>query len=346
MEDMREICRAGLEVYGPALGPHETRSSIFYTLGECYEAELDFDNAIEVSSPSEIGQEAVSVTGPPESIATGPWQAYQGAITYQPPTWPHYQGNMVSFWLALGLAYKRSNRLKEARAAYNRVVPHLAQVRPGKGRDKSKALLLQNMRKLKEREDMFEAAEQVVRGSGGLLQWHFEPNAEALAEEARAQMHVIPWNVALSDTREAVRALRAARASDDTTVTTRGEGAGKARRRREKRQRRREKQRGKAAAASRAGDAEGDNDEAARAAAAAPTAEAAGGAEPAAVEVQECLICCEALDPDDEAEPLAPLPCAHLYHGCCIKEWLATCARKGWGKTCPKCRAECPSFEP
>jgi hypothetical protein len=46
--DMGEICRAGLEVYGPALGPHEARSSIFYTLGECCEAELDFEGAIEV----------------------------------------------------------------------------------------------------------------------------------------------------------------------------------------------------------------------------------------------------------------------------------------------------------
>jgi hypothetical protein len=46
--DMKEICLAGLRVYAPTPGPHAARSAICYTLGECYEAALDFDNAAEV----------------------------------------------------------------------------------------------------------------------------------------------------------------------------------------------------------------------------------------------------------------------------------------------------------
>jgi hypothetical protein len=49
IQDMREICRAGLGVYGPDLALHEARRHIFYTLGECCEAELDFESATEVS---------------------------------------------------------------------------------------------------------------------------------------------------------------------------------------------------------------------------------------------------------------------------------------------------------
>jgi hypothetical protein len=125
---------------------------------------------------------------------------------------------MATYWLALGLAYKRSCRLKEARAAYNRVMPHLALLPPGKGRDKSKALLVNNMQALKEWEDQVKQAvkygDEMVRRSGGRLTFELDmkvADSKALAEETRAQMHdpaVEWWEAALSETREAVRAVR------------------------------------------------------------------------------------------------------------------------------------------
>jgi tetratricopeptide (TPR) repeat protein len=268
------------------------------------------------------------------------WQAYQGAITYQPSSWPDFHDNMASFYIALGLAYKRSNCLKEARAAYNAALPHIAQLPPGEDRDHTRGLLLQNMRALKQREDLFEEAERVVQRSGGLLTYEYRVDAEGLAAETRAQMHdpKLTWMDLMKETREAVRAVRATRASDTDTAARGGEGeAGKARRQRRRRQRRRKhKAQGNA---SRAGG--GD--------AAAPTAEEAGevrAEEEAAgtTAMKECSICYEGLDPDEETEPLAALPCAHLFHCCCIQQWFATCALKGYGKTCPYCRAECPSF--
>jgi hypothetical protein len=61
--DLKEICRAGLGVYRPALGPSEARANILYALGECCEAELNFKDAIEVSEQAcEVVPLSVSMT--------------------------------------------------------------------------------------------------------------------------------------------------------------------------------------------------------------------------------------------------------------------------------------------
>jgi hypothetical protein len=52
LQDMKEICQAGLRVYGPTRGPHAARSCIAFALGQCFEAELDLDKAAEVSPVS------------------------------------------------------------------------------------------------------------------------------------------------------------------------------------------------------------------------------------------------------------------------------------------------------
>jgi hypothetical protein len=176
-------------------------------------------------------------------------------------------------------------------------------------------------------------------GTGVRVEVEFEADAGRLRAETRAQMHdpKLTWMDLMEETREAVRAVRATRASDTDTAARGGEGeAGKARRQRRRRQRRRKhKAQGNA---SRAGG--GD--------AAAPTADEAGEVraeeEAGTMAMKECSICYEGLDPDEETEPLAALPCAHLFHSFCIEQWFATCARKGYGKTCPYCRAECPTF--
>jgi hypothetical protein len=49
LDDMIVICKAGLKVYGPDRDPHRARSSILWTLGECYEAKFHFRKAVEVS---------------------------------------------------------------------------------------------------------------------------------------------------------------------------------------------------------------------------------------------------------------------------------------------------------
>jgi hypothetical protein len=49
LKDMREICLAGLRVYTPTPDTHAARSKILFTLGRCYDAELDFKRAVEVS---------------------------------------------------------------------------------------------------------------------------------------------------------------------------------------------------------------------------------------------------------------------------------------------------------
>jgi hypothetical protein len=33
------------------------------------------------------------------------------------------------------------------------------------------------------------------------------------------------------------------------------------------------------------------------------------------------------------------LQCGHRFHAICGGMWCAKCAAKGWGVTCPKCRA-------
>jgi hypothetical protein len=51
-KDMREICLAGLRVYGWTWAPHAARSGIYYALGQCYVDEHNFHSALGVSSVS------------------------------------------------------------------------------------------------------------------------------------------------------------------------------------------------------------------------------------------------------------------------------------------------------
>jgi hypothetical protein len=103
-------------------------------------------------------------------------------------------------------------------------------------------------------------------------------------------------------------------------------------------------------AQARDGHADADGDEAAGGAAEpaeVPIQEGAPPGQEGEVEVGECAICCEELDPeDDEEEPAAVLPCTHSFHAGCIQHWLAMCARKELKKTCPTCRVECPGYVP
>jgi hypothetical protein len=65
---------------------------------------------------------------------------------------------------------------------------------------------------------------------------------------------------------------------------------------------------------------------------------------------EECAICLQDLElEDDEEDPwvdeggereaLVVLRCGHRFHEICGDMWCAKCADKGWGVTCPRCRA-------
>jgi tetratricopeptide (TPR) repeat protein len=66
-------------------------------------------------------------------------------------------------------------------------------------------------------------------------------------------------------------------------------------------------------------------------------------------ERQECAICLQDLELEDdedpwgdeggESEPVVMLRCGHRFHEICGDMWCAKCADKGWGVTCPGCRA-------
>jgi tetratricopeptide (TPR) repeat protein len=83
------------------------------------------------------------------------------------------------------------------------------------------------------------------------------------------------------------------------------------------------------------------------AAAAAAEAEApVGDSQPAEQEEEreECAVCLQDLEPEDddeggEREALVVLRCRHRFHQICGDMWCAKCADKGWGVTCPGCRA-------
>jgi hypothetical protein len=96
------------------------------------------------------------------------------------------------------------------------------------------------------------------------------------------------------------------------------------------------------------GEAEGD--------AAAEAEQQAPGAESEAPEEEEeeeareeCAICLQDLELEDdedsswedggEGEALVVLKCGHRFHAICGDMWCAKCADKGWGVTCPGCRA-------
>ncbi|EYU30975.1 hypothetical protein MIMGU_mgv1a026816mg, partial [Erythranthe guttata] len=50
-----------------------------------------------------------------------------------------------------------------------------------------------------------------------------------------------------------------------------------------------------------------------------------------------CSVCLESLSGDDYyREELLSMPCAHIFHGDCIKKWLRT------SHYCPLCRFEIP----
>jgi hypothetical protein len=44
-------------------------------------------------------------------------------------------------------------------------------------------------------------------------------------------------------------------------------------------------------------------------------------------------------DEGGEGEALVVLRCGHRFHEICGDTWRAKCADKGWGVTCPACRA-------
>jgi hypothetical protein len=62
---------------------------------------------------------------------------------------------------------------------------------------------------------------------------------------------------------------------------------------------------------------------------------------------EECAICLQDLELDDdedlweggEGEALVVLRCGHRFHAICGDMWCTKCANKGWGVTCPACRA-------
>jgi hypothetical protein len=58
---------------------------------------------------------------------------------------------------------------------------------------------------------------------------------------------------------------------------------------------------------------------------------------------EECAICLQDLELEDdegeEGEALVVLVCGHRFHEICGDMWCAKCADKGWGVTCPRCRA-------
>jgi tetratricopeptide (TPR) repeat protein len=58
---------------------------------------------------------------------------------------------------------------------------------------------------------------------------------------------------------------------------------------------------------------------------------------------EECAICLQDLELEDdeggEGEALVVLRCGHRFHAICGDMWCAKCADKGWGVTCPRCRA-------
>jgi hypothetical protein len=60
------------------------------------------------------------------------------------------------------------------------------------------------------------------------------------------------------------------------------------------------------------------------------------------VEKEECAICLQDLElEDDEGEGVGfvVLTCGHRFHEICGDMWCAKCADKRWGVTCPGCRA-------
>jgi hypothetical protein len=67
------------------------------------------------------------------------------------------------------------------------------------------------------------------------------------------------------------------------------------------------------------------------------------------MEKEECAICLQGLELDDDGDPwgdeggdaeaLVLLTCGHRFHEICGDMWCAKCADKGWGVTCPRCRA-------
>jgi hypothetical protein len=64
---------------------------------------------------------------------------------------------------------------------------------------------------------------------------------------------------------------------------------------------------------------------------------------------EECAICLQDLQLEDDEDPwrdeggesegLVVLKCGHRFHEICGDMWCAKCADKGWGVTCPRCRA-------
>jgi hypothetical protein len=66
-------------------------------------------------------------------------------------------------------------------------------------------------------------------------------------------------------------------------------------------------------------------------------------------EREECAVCLQDLELEDDEDPwgdeggegeaLVVLRCGHRFHKICGDMWCAKCADKGWGVTCPGCRA-------
>jgi hypothetical protein len=270
------------------------------------------------------------------TLCGGRRQAYQEALTYQPPTSPRYRNNMAMSLIGLGLAHQRRHRFEPARVAYTRALHHLVRLPPGPDRDLG-----------------LNRVDAYVKEVTGRSARDPHPVAETTrAARQTPEQRLALWGDALEETREAVLAVRTTRPSAKAAGPGPGPESGGAKASKASKRRQRRKQRKhqpQPMARLQDGRADADGEEAAGGAAehtqelipAAPPAQEREG------EAKDCAICCEELDAgDDEEEPAAMLPCAHSFHAFCIEMWLATCARKGLKKTCPNCRVECPSYVP
>jgi hypothetical protein len=75
-----------------------------------------------------------------------------------------------------------------------------------------------------------------------------------------------------------------------------------------------------------------------------------GVSQPPVEDREECAVCLQDLEVEDDEDPacdeagegeaLVVLRCGHRFHEICGDMWCAKCADKGWGVTCPSCRAE------
>jgi hypothetical protein len=179
--------------------------------------------------------------------------------------------------------------------------------------------------------------------------------ARMLRDGAAQQLaaHEARRAAALEETRaasaEAVRQWREERSkARDENKESKGKGKKKG-----KKKGRKGRAKGKGASSASAIEGEQPREPAGNEAEGAATAEAkqqaqVGESQPPG-EREECAICLQDLQLEDDEDPwcdeggegeaLVVLRCGHRFHEICGDMWCAKCADKGWGVTCPRCRA-------